>query len=123
MKDLNSAKLETVTISKSPTTVVAANGEVQTKGEATVYVKELNLFVTVKLLEDAAAVLSLGKLCEDHGYSHDWTSGRRPHLIEKRKTNTMQHRELRTDCCPRFGNRFFFFLARQLPHLQHRHRR
>ena len=37
-KDLNSAELKTVTVSKSPTTVVTANGQVQTKDEATVYV-------------------------------------------------------------------------------------
>ena len=36
--------------------------EVQTKDDATVYVKEFNLFVTVKLLEDAPAFLTLGKL-------------------------------------------------------------
>ena len=42
--DLDPAESETVRISKSPTTVVTANGEVQTKEEATVYVKELNLF-------------------------------------------------------------------------------
>ena len=59
--DLNSAELETVKISQTPTTAVAANGEVQTKEEATVHVKEFDLFVTVKLLEDTAAVLSLGK--------------------------------------------------------------
>ena len=47
--------------------VVTANGEVLTKEEARVYVKELDLFVTVMLLEDTPAVLSLGKLCEDHG--------------------------------------------------------
>ena len=65
-KDVNSAELETVRVSKSQTRVVAANGEVQTKEEATVYVKEFDLFVTVKRLEDTPAVLSLGKLCEDH---------------------------------------------------------
>ena len=57
-KDLNSSELETVRVSQSPTTVVTANGEVQTKEEATVYVKELDLFVTVKLLEDIPDVLS-----------------------------------------------------------------
>ena len=41
-KDLNSAELETVRVSKSQTTVVTANGEVQTNDEATVYVKELD---------------------------------------------------------------------------------
>ena len=81
-KDLNSAELETVRVSKSPTTVVAANGEVQTKEEATETAKKLDLFVTVKLLEDSPAVLSLGKLCQDHGYSFEWTSGQKPQLIK-----------------------------------------
>ena len=58
-KDLNSAELEAVRISKSPTMVVTANGEVLPKEEATVYVRELDLFVTVMLLEDTSAVLSL----------------------------------------------------------------
>ena len=39
-KDLNSAELETVRISKSPTTVVTANGQVQTNEVATVHVNE-----------------------------------------------------------------------------------
>ena len=60
-RDLNYAEVETARVSKSPTTVVTANGEVQTKEEATVYVKELDSFVTVKLLEDTPAVLSLRK--------------------------------------------------------------
>ena len=82
MKDLNPAELETVSVSKSSTTVVTANGELQTKEEATVYVKELDVFVTVMLLEDTPAVLSLRKLCEDHGYSYHWTSGQKPQLIK-----------------------------------------
>ena len=67
-KDLNSAELETMRTSRSPTMVMTANGEVHTREEATVYVKQLDLFVTVMLLEETPAVLSLGKLCEDHGY-------------------------------------------------------
>ena len=51
-KDLNSAELETVTTSRSPTTVITANGEVQTHEEATVYFKELGKFLTMKVLED-----------------------------------------------------------------------
>ena len=47
--------------------------------EATVYVRELDLFVTARLLEDAPAVLSLGKLCEKFGYSYHWMSGQKPH--------------------------------------------
>ena len=41
-KDLNSAEMDTLTTSRSPTTVITANGEVQTHEEATVYVKELD---------------------------------------------------------------------------------
>ena len=70
-RDLYSAELETMRTSRSPTTV---NGEVQTREEATVYVKELDLLVTVMLLEETSAVLSLGKLCEDLGYTC-------PHLL------------------------------------------
>ena len=51
----------------NPTIVVTAIGEVQTHEEATVYVKELDIFLTMKVLEGTPAVLSLGKLCEEHG--------------------------------------------------------
>ena len=82
-KGLDSAGLETVKVPRIPTTVVTANGEVLTKEEATVYVTELDLFVTVILLEeDTPAVLSLGNLCEDHWYTYNWTSGQKPHLIK-----------------------------------------
>ena len=79
--DLNSAELETVTTSRSPMTVITANGEVQTNEEATVYVSELEKFLTMKLLEDTPAVQSLGKLCDEHGYSYEWINGQKPHLI------------------------------------------
>ena len=69
-RDLNSAELETMRTSRSPTTVMTANGEVQPREEAIVHVKELDLFVTVMLLEETPAVLSLGKLCEDHAFSY-----------------------------------------------------
>ena len=70
-KDLNSAEMDTLTTSKSPTTVTTANGEVQTHEETTVYVKELGIFLTMKVLEDTLAVLLLRKLCDEHGYSYE----------------------------------------------------
>ena len=85
-KDLNSAEfLETMRTSRSPTTWMTANGEVRTTEEATVYVKQLDLFVKVMLLEETLAVLSLGKLCEDHGYTYHWISGQKPRLIKNGK--------------------------------------
>ena len=84
-KDLDSAELETMRTSRSPTTVMTANGEVQTREEATVNVKQLDLFVKVMLLEETPAVHSLRKLCEDHGYTYHWISGQKPHLIRNGK--------------------------------------
>ena len=43
-KDLSNAEMDTLTKSCSPAIVITANGEVQTHGEATVCVKELDIF-------------------------------------------------------------------------------
>ena len=64
------------------TIVITANGEVQTHEEAIVHVKELDIFLTMKVLENSSAVLSLGKLCDENGYSYEWINGQKPHLIK-----------------------------------------
>ena len=66
-KDLSDAEMDTLTKSCSPTIVTTANGEVQRHEEATVYVKELDTFLTVNVLENTPTVLSLGKLCDENG--------------------------------------------------------
>ena len=81
-KDLNDAEMDTLTNSCSPTIVITANGEVQTDEEATVYVKELDFFLTMKVFEDTPAVLSLGLLSDENGYSYEWINGQKPHLIK-----------------------------------------
>ena len=81
-KDLSKAEMDTLTKSCSPTIVITANGEVQTHEEATVYVKELDIFLTLKVLENTPAVLSLRKLCDEDGYSYEWINGQKPHLIK-----------------------------------------
>ena len=81
-KDLSNAEMDTLTKSCSPTIVITASGEVQTHEEATVYVKELDIFLTVQVLENTPAVLSLGKLCDENGYSYEWINGQKPYLIE-----------------------------------------
>ena len=80
-KDLNSAEMDVLTTLCSPPTVITANGEVQTHEETTVSVKELDIFLTMKVLEDTPAVLSLGKLCDEHGHFYEWINGQKPHLI------------------------------------------
>ena len=47
-KDLSDVEMDTLTKSCSLTIVINANGEVQTHEEATVYVKELDLFLSMK---------------------------------------------------------------------------
>ena len=81
-KDLSEAEMDTLTKSCSPTVVITANGEVQTQEEAIVYVKELDIFLTMKVLENTPAVLSLGKLCDENGFSYEWINFQKPHLIK-----------------------------------------
>ena len=76
-KDLSKAEMDTLTKSCSPTIVITANGEVQTQEEAIVYVKELGIFLTMKVLENTPAVL-----CDENGYSYEWIDGQKPHLIK-----------------------------------------
>ena len=77
--------METLRRSRTSTVVVKANGVVQTKKEAQVYVHDLGLFVTVQLGEDTLAVLSPGKLCEEQGYSYERVIGSKPQLIKQEK--------------------------------------
>ena len=81
-KDLSKAEMDALTKSCSPVIVTTANGEVQTHEEAIVYVKELDIFLTMKVLENTPAVKSLGKLCDENGYSFQWINGQKPHLIK-----------------------------------------
>ena len=79
-RDLCDAEMDTLTKSCSPTIVITANGEVQTHEETTIYVKALDSFLTMKVLENTPAVLSLGKLCDENGYSYEWINRAKPHL-------------------------------------------
>ena len=85
-KELSSEEMGTVKRSSNPAVVLTANGEVQTHDEAQVFVHNLNQLVTVQLLEETLPVLSLGKPCKDHGYSHEWVSGQEPRALSARQT-------------------------------------
>ena len=69
----------------------------QTNEEATVHVKDLDLFVTVQLLEDTPPVLPLGQLCEDHGVFLRAEVGQKTTPYQKSQKDTLQHRKLRAD--------------------------
>ena len=72
-KDLSDAEMDILTKSCSPTRVITVNGEVQTHEEAIVYVKELDVFMTMNVLENTPAELSFGKLCDENGYTYQWS--------------------------------------------------
>ena len=95
-KDLSSEELETLWRSRIFRTVVTASGDVQTNEEAQVYVDDLDLFMTVQLLEDTPAVLSLGNLCEQHGYTYERASGQKPHLTKLGKRILCKTENVRT---------------------------
>ena len=79
-KDLSSDEMDT--LRRSRTLAVTANGKVQTNEEAQVYVQDFDRFVTVQLLEVTPAVLSLGKLCSEHGCSYEWTKRRNSTIVQ-----------------------------------------
>ena len=81
--DFGDAEMDTLTKSCSPTIVITADGEVQTHEKAIVYVKELDIFLTMKVLENTAAVLSLGKFCDENGCSHEWINDQKQNLSRK----------------------------------------
>ena len=70
-KDLSDAEMDTLTKSCSPTIMEKCR----------VYVKELDTFLTMKVLENTPAALSLGNFCDENGYSYEWINGQKPHLI------------------------------------------
>ena len=54
--ELSPEELETANLPRLPTTVITANGSLDTTEEATVYVRDLDMFVAVQLLENTPAV-------------------------------------------------------------------
>ena len=84
-RDLNSAELETMRTSRSPMTVMTPTARCKQEKKRRKMSNTCDLLVKVMLLDETPAVLSLGKLCEDHGYTYHWTSGQKPHLTKNGK--------------------------------------
>ena len=63
-------------------------GAVQTNEEAQVYVQDLDMFVTVQLLEETPAVLLLHQLCSKRGCSYEWKTAKLHNWPKKGKTIT-----------------------------------
>ena len=74
--------MDTLTKSYSSTIVITANGDVQTNEVTVVYVKELDIFLTLKVFQNTPAVLSLGKLCDETRVFLRNDECQRAHLID-----------------------------------------
>ena len=85
-KDLSDAEMDSLTKSCSPTIVITANGQVQTHEEAIVSVKELDIFLTMKVLDNTPAVFVRGCLVVgcDHGPQAEVAQGVGPGPLVER---------------------------------------
>ena len=97
-KELSSGEVDTVQRSRTPAVVLTANGEVHTHEEAQVFVHDLNQFVTVQLLEETPAVLSLGKHCKDHFFIFSKASKRHKCRRPKKSAKNDNERSLTRAC-------------------------
>ena len=99
-KDLSSSELDTLRKSRNSTTVITAAGEMRTNEEAQAYTDEI-LIATVQILNDTPAVLSPGKLCEEHGCSYEWTEWSKATSDPTMGNNFVQDGTCRSHWCPR----------------------
>ena len=83
------------TIRRSNTT---ASGKAVSTEEAKLYVNDLDVFVTMMLLENSPAVLSLGQLREEMDYSYEWEKEESPLLGKDGKNDMVQVCETRASC-------------------------
>ena len=76
------------------------------------YVKELDIFLTMKVLEDTpSSFYRTDSFAMNTDTPYEWINGQKPHLIEKGIWDKVQHRELRSDRGSWFINEFFLKLA------------
>jgi hypothetical protein len=80
-KDLTTKEKKSIRRLRHTVCLQTANGIITVTHEVDVRVRELgNEKVTAIVMENAPAVLSLGKLCEENGYDYIWRSGTKPYL-------------------------------------------
>ena len=73
---------ETIQKSKDPSVISTPSGTTHTTEEPIVSVCDLDMFVQVQVSKESPAVLSLGKMCEENGFWHEWHPGHPSCLIK-----------------------------------------
>ena len=80
--ELASGEKDTIIKSTEPTVIMTVNGKAESTEEAVVHVHDMDVFVTMMLLEDSPAVISLGVECEEMGFSYEWKKSETPSLMK-----------------------------------------
>ena len=75
INQLRASEKESIRDLSVPFFVQTAHGVVPCAKEARIYIHDLKQWVWAQLLEDSPAVLSLGLLCTQVGYSYYWEEG------------------------------------------------
>ena len=115
-KDLSSDELDTLRRSRNPTVVLTANGEVQTSEEAQIYVHDLDLIVTVQLLEETHGVPLLGKTLRRSRIFLRGCHWSKTTVDQRGEYNFMQNGQFRTSCCSQVVRQLWWQFV-----FQHRH--
>ena len=78
--ELTSGEKDVIRRSREAALTTTASGKAEStkKKKRTAYVNDLDVVVTMMLLEDSPAVVSLGLLCEEMVYSFEWKTGEVP---------------------------------------------
>ena len=79
--------LGTIPVSRRRTTVIAANGPIETDEAATVFVKDVDMFVTLQLLDDTINCNTLQR----NWYPDEWKNVKHQ-IFPKTAVNTLQIR-------------------------------
>ncbi len=80
--DMTERELRTITRLRKPIEILTANGQLELTETCQIYVKDLKVQLRAYILEDTVALLSLGLLVEEHGFSLIWTPGCSPVLCK-----------------------------------------
>ena len=79
-ESLSAQELKTMISLDETIPIQTANGEVELTEKVNIYVQDLKTHVWAHLLPNTVAVLSLGLLVDELGFSYQWTPKRKPFL-------------------------------------------
>ena len=77
---MSDREVATIVALDEPIPIQTANGEVDLSEKCEIFVRDLKVKVWAYILPDTVAVLSLGLLVEELGYSYIWNPGKCPIL-------------------------------------------